>query len=393
MYLRAKRCYTRANMDSFLLSLKKRVILPTVFIGFFLLWLYLCYGHWDSYWNGTIYRVQTTDFNLLHHTVPQTLSQLIVAGRDDLVQDVLDSSYGLFGMAVTDPSGQSILYQTNKVYARGSWQEKLTPEALLAEAKKEPPDLLTDPPPVEPLWEHATPRDPGAPHRSPFQFNKNRKVLGYVYYIRANPPTFREDILTFLGPKFWEMSGAKRGYFYITLACLAFGSAIILLIWLRQRVVETKQLELKHIQRELDIRKKALEHLTGELATQKTRKAWLEKEAEDSYRRAQSLKQALVRLRDSLTIVNAAQGAGVNGSDDAIVRMQNRNTPPSSVLEEIEELIPALAGNADALKSQATLLHDYCTVLEQRQAEMKRIVEYAYDRSQAVTNLIDMTPH
>jgi hypothetical protein len=65
-------------------------------------------------------------------------------------------------------------------------------------------------------------------------------------------------------------------------------------------------------------------------------------------------------------------------------------------LEEIEHLIPALADNADALKSQASLLHDYCSVLEQRQAEMKRIVEHAYARTQsqaAAANFIDMSPN
>jgi len=74
---------------------------------------------------------------MLHHTLPKTLSQLIIAGRSDLIQDVLDSTYGLFGIVVTDPSGQSLLYQTSKIYHRGSWQDKLSPDALAIEAKRE----------------------------------------------------------------------------------------------------------------------------------------------------------------------------------------------------------------------------------------------------------------
>jgi hypothetical protein len=310
-------------MDKLLLSTKKRVLVPVIFIGAFVLWLFLCKANYDSYWNGTIYRVQTTDFNLLHHILPQTISELIIAGRDDLVENVLDSTYGLFGVVITDPSGQSILYQTSKTYLnRESWQDKAIPEALAEEAKKEPPDLLTDPPPLEPIWEHKSPRDAGPPHRSSFINAANvrgRRVLGYLYYIRPQPPSFTRDMTTWLGTGVWELSGAKRGYFYITLCTIALSLVILLLVW---------------------------------------------------------------------------PGFLSGGGDQVKVRPAVH--PPSALLEEIEHLIPALADNADALKSQASLLHDYCSVLEQRQAEMKRIVEHAYARTQsqaAAANFIDMSPN
>jgi hypothetical protein len=382
-------------MDKLLLTTKKRILVPFVIIGALVLWLYLCHANYESYWNGTIYRVQTTDFNVLHHTLPPTISQLIIANRDDVIQNVLDSTYGLFGIVITDPTGMSILYQTNKVYHREGWQDKAVPEALAQVAKAEPPDVLTDPPPLAPMWEHKSPRDTKFAQRAPFGTSdwKGKKVLGYIYYIRPTPPSFFDDMSTWLGTGVWELSGAKRGYFYISLCTMAFSLAMVLLIWLRQRVLETKQLELTHIQREMDIRKKALVHLSAELTAQKTRKAWLEKEAEESYRRAYSLKQALTKLRDSLLIVNA-QNAPDSIADGGGHPLKIRPAvhPPSSVLEEIEQLIPGLADNADALKTQASLLHDYCTVLEQRQVEMKRIVEVAYTRTQSAANLMDMSP-
>ncbi len=55
--------------------------------------------------------------------------------------------------------------------------------------------------------------------------------------------------------------------------------------------------------------------------------------------------------------------------------------PPSTILEEIEVLIPDLSENANALRSQADILHDYCNALEERQVEMKRIVETAFVRA------------
>jgi hypothetical protein len=380
------------EMDKFFLSINNRILLPVVFLGGIVVWFFLCEAHYQSYWNATIYRVQTTDFNLLHHTLPATLSQLIIAGRDDEVQNVLDSTFGIFGLVVTDPSGESILYKTNKVYHRKSWQSKATPEGLLLEGKKEPFDVLTDPPPLEPVWQHESPRAEAAV-RDENASNAGSRVIGHLYYVRPDPPPFLEDITGFITTDPRELSGAKRGYLFITLTTIGFGLVVILLVLLRQRMVEMRQIELNHTQRELDIRKKALEHLSAELVAQKSRKTWLEREADDSYKRALHLKQSLEKLRDSLALVNANTPERQSGETSQSIKIRPAVHPPSALLEEIEQLIPALTDNAGSLKSQATLLHDYCAILEQRQTEMKNIVENAYTKAQQIPeNVLDMSP-
>jgi hypothetical protein len=380
-------------MDKFLLSIKKRFLVPIVVLGSIIVWVFLCEAHYQSYWFGTIHRVQTTDFNLLHHTLPQTLSQLIIAGRDDLVQDVLDSTYGLFGLVVTDPSDETILYKTEKIYHRKSWQDRATPEELIKSSRQEPFDLITDPPPLEAAYEYLSPRDTQPPKHTKYSLPPVRKVLGHIHYIRPAPPSFTEDLSSFFATGFWELSGSKRGYLYITLANIGFTLVVILLVWLRQRVLSAKAVELNLIQRELEIRKKALEHLSAELTAQKARKHWLEQEADQSYRRALGLKQALERLRDHLALVNGHPDSQ-HPSQSQSVKVRPAVHPPSALLEEIEQLIPGLTDNASALKSQANLLHDYCSVLEERQSEMKRIVEHAYMKVQpaASENFIDMSP-
>jgi len=378
-------------MDKFFLSLDKRIVIPAVAVAGFALWLFLCEANYQSYWNQTIYRVQTTDFNLLHHTLPTTLSELIIAGRDDLVQQTLDSTYGIFGLVVTDPSGQSIIYKTGTNWHRGTWQEKVTPENLVKEGKSEPFDVLSDPPPLEAVWEHKSPRV-NEPTHILGATNPVRRVIGNLYYVRPTPPTFVEDLVGFFSRGMVESSGANRGYLYVTFSSILFSITLILLFWLRQRVLASKQLELDHIQRELEIRKKALEHITSELTSQKSRKTWLEREAEESYKRALSLKIALERLRDAM--------ANANGGDIMAPPMQSHFPPrvrpavhpPSALLEEIEQLIPALTDNAGTLKSQANMLHDYCAILEQQQSEMKRIVEHAHVKAQQPSSFIDMTP-
>ncbi|HEY9788569.1 MAG TPA: hypothetical protein V6D17_24480 [Candidatus Obscuribacterales bacterium] len=375
-------------MDKVVLSLKKRTLIPLVILVGFVLWFSLCRAFYESYWLGTVHRVQTVDFNILHHCLPTTLSQLIIAGRDDEVQRVLDSTYGLFGLVITDPSGQSILYSTSKVYHKRSWQHRANPEDLPSE--KEPFDLLTDPPPLETVYEHKSPRHDTAVRAGDLP---PARVLGRIYYIRSLPPSLVEDLSNFLTTGPWELSGSKRGYLFITLASVFFCVIVLLLIWYRRRGIELKQKELAHIQKELDIRQRALEHLSGELATQKSRKAWLEREAEQAYRRALGLKQALEKLRDGLAIGNDIQFA--SQKDDALksVKIRPPVHPPSALLEEIEELIPALTDNAKALRSQAGLLQDYCQILEQRQTEMNKLVENAYLRAQQVSDrFIDMRP-
>jgi hypothetical protein len=194
-----------------------------------------------------------------------------------------------------------------------------------------------------------------------------------------------------------ELAGAKRGYFYITLTVLFFAVISLLLVFLRRRGLELKQREVDFIRRELEIRRKALDHLNNELATQKARKVWLEREADQAYKRAIGLKNSLEKLRDALAGAMAQQQASqpiaeVPGSEvlskprSSHTRIRPVASPPSTILEEIEVLIPDLSENASALRSQADILHDYCNALEERQVEMKRIVETAFVRAQKMQN-------
>jgi hypothetical protein len=383
-------------LDRFVLTLRIKFIVPFVFGCGLVLWLVLCDTHYEAYWNGTIRKVQTTDFNILHHTMPTTLSAMILADRPDLVQQALDSSYGLFGMAVTDPSGQNILYKTEKSYHHQSWKDRLNKQGL---AKETDFDLITDPPQMAALWAYDSPRTFKA---KMINHPVAGRVLGRLYYLRDNPPTFNTDLANFLFSDWTELAGAKRGYCYITFTVLFFAVISLLLVFLRRRGLELKQREVDFIRRELEIRRKALDHLNNELATQKARKVWLEREADQAYKRAIGLKNSLEKLRDALAGAMAQQTAtGDNVTalpsppkegkpSNSHVRIRPVAAPPSTILEEIEVLIPDLSENANALRSQADILNDYCNALEERQVEMKRIVETAFVRAQKIQSQAPM---
>jgi len=355
------------SMNQLLLSLKKRVIVAVLVLAALVIWVVLCHAHYTSYWAGTIHRVQTADFNLLHHTLPPTLSQLIMAGRDDLIQETLDSTYGLFGLAITNASGQVVLYRTKKVYHRQSWQNLATPEQLAR--LDEPFDLLTDPPPFQAVFSHGSPRQSTASRVGP---KPSGRVLGRVYYIRALPPAFLEDLCGFLTAGSLEVSGAKRGYLYITLSTAGFTLALLLMVLWRKRELEHRRRELEQIERELEIRSKALDHLTAELTAQQARKKWLEEEADRVYRHALVLRDALAKLRGDLA-------AGAEGGQTAGPARWPGS--PSSLLAEIEGFIPELTNNAALLRTQAEELKAHCLELEQRQLEMRKIIDLAYERA------------
>lgn len=362
-------------MDRLILSLKKRIFIPVVCLVGIVVWLYLCKAHYESYWNGTIFRVQTVDFNMLHHMLPTTLSTLISAGRDDLVQDVLDSNFGIFGLVVTDSKGNSILYRTSKVYHKASWHKLISPEFLSRSA--EPYDLLTDPVPLAALYAHDSPRSGLA---TAIAKQTAARVLGRVYYVRQPPPPFSDDLLNFASTSWLELSGAKRGYLLLTLVTIGFSLALIFSILFRKRSLEAKQQELEHIEKELAIRKKALDHLTCELMAGKTRKEWLEKEADQTYRRALVLKESLARLKEAFSEQGSASGKAAVEA----IKIRPPVHPPSALLEEIESLVPDLTADAQSLRQQALQLQEYCQQLERNQAEMKRILDQAYERAMSL---------
>jgi hypothetical protein len=267
---------------------------------------------------------------------------------------------------VTNASGEAILYRTKKVYHRQSWQNLATPEQLAN--VDEPFDLLTDPPPLETVFVHGSPRESAASRVRPTPAGR---VLGRIYYIRAVPPTFLEDLCGFLLSGSLELSGAKRGYLYISLSTAGFALALVLMILWRKQELEHKGRELEQIERELEIRSKALDHLTAELTAQQARKQWLEAEADRVYRHALVLREALAKLRGNL-------GADLGGQAPGRASLPGS---PSLLLQEIEAFIPELTNNAGLLRTQAEELKAHCLELEQRQSEMRKIIDLAYERA------------
>ena len=222
-------------------------------------------GNHKDYWERTIQRVQTTDFNLLSHMLPAKLSQAILAGDETEIQNTLNSNYGVFGIVVTDCkvqswecSEQKILYITE---SKRSWREKVTRESL----RYHPFDLLRDPPPLQAEMKYENSRDLSWQRTG----NLNPgKVIGRVYYIRGIPPSFFEAYTKWIGllPGSLLSDSGSSKYYALTLSLFSVGG---LAVWgLVEWGFYRKRIKKKQFQREMDRMEQELEQTREELENQ-----------------------------------------------------------------------------------------------------------------------------
>jgi hypothetical protein len=199
-----------------------------------------------NYWEVTIYRVQTVDFNILSNVLPSKLSTQLLTNDRKGIQATLDSNYGLFGMIVTDCKSdridcpqQKITYaSTTTVQTTSDGKQKLVPESGYPEiwAKKfaevdKPAQLLSgdflllrDPIPNKPEWKFKDAHDTKS---VPSGLQNSGKIIGRVYLLRGNPPLFTAEIQRWLQNP-WKISRTTLIYNAIAGSALLTG----IIVWL-----------------------------------------------------------------------------------------------------------------------------------------------------------------
>ncbi len=255
------------------------------------------FDRYNNYWNQTIFRVQTVDFNILSHTLPTKLSYALIKKQPEEVQRTLNSNYSLFGLIVTDSSGQEIIAYSGKDGGKpSSWKAALNPQEL----KKHPYDVLLDPPPVFAQWTYNSSRDSKP---SATEFTNQGRVIGRVYYVRGVRPTFQQDLMTLLSNPF---SGSSRIQTYSTSLVACFGATF--LIWsglefiLYRKGVDKKKKD--EIERDYQILQSQLSERINELQSlQKQRddeRNELIKDADNLRSSNNRLKQEIAKLSKSI---------------------------------------------------------------------------------------------
>ncbi|MBD2505392.1 nuclease-related domain-containing protein [Anabaena azotica] len=307
------------------------------------------FDRYNNYWNQTIFRVQTVDFNILSHTLPTKLSYALLKKQPEEVQRTLDSNYSLFGLIVTDSSGQKIVAYSGKNSGKSSsWKAALDPQQL----QSHPYDLLLDPPPVYAQWTYSKPQ---ATERTATKFTNQGRVIGRVYYVRGVRPTFQEDMITLLNHPF---SGSSRIQTYTTSLIACFGAT--LLIWSGlEFILYRKRVDQEKAQREAKLAEERQEDLINNnqiLQVQlkeridelqllqkqiNDERNQFEEEADKFNKLNNKLQQEIVKLTESLRDIS------VKFDKDEELKKQLINLKKSvSEYEERENLLKKLANEA-----------------------------------------------
>ena len=239
----------RINPTTLIKSLGRFTLIGTFSLG---LGTLKNWGHYNSYWHGTIFRVQTVDFNMLSHTLPGKLSYTLLQGNIGELQRTLDSNYGLFGLIVTDCKistkdclSEQILYQSKS-------SQQWTKEISLATLSNHPYDLLQSPPPLQVERQYAKPGD-----SKPIPTGKvnSGEIIGRVYYVRGVPPTFIEDYNNWIKEPF-KVTGSRT--LYTSTVALFFVSGLIawiiieVILYAKRNEQHLAQQQRKQLQREAE---------------------------------------------------------------------------------------------------------------------------------------------
>jgi hypothetical protein len=265
----------------------------------------IVYFNYENYWKVTINRVQTVDFNILANLLPSKLSTQLLTNDKKSLQTTLDSNYGLFGIIVTDCKSVILDCYNQKVIYASKSIVKTTPDG---KQKLEPQQneyspswvrefndtdyptrqlngdflILRDPPPLKQEWKFKSPR---VSEKILTGEQNSGNVIGRVYLLRGNPPSFQSELQAWLKN---PINISSKTVVYNAIA----GSALFtgLVVWFLSELVF--YIKINADRKELATEKKANDAAQQELAAEKKANdaAQQEREAEKKISEATQIK-------------------------------------------------------------------------------------------------------
>ncbi|MBD1824402.1 NERD domain-containing protein [Cyanobacteria bacterium FACHB-DQ100] len=340
----------------------------------------------QGYWNGTILRVQTTDFNILKHTLPTKLSLALIENNTEEVQRTLDSNYGLFGMVVTNCitletncPGQQMLYSTN---SNREWKQQLTVEKL-AEA---PYSILRNPPPVVTETEMMSNRQ--STWLTTGRINSG-EIIGRVYYVRGISPEFWTEYpkwINRLPGSLLSDSGAQK---YYSLALGLFGFAGLAAFIYIERIHKQKRIQKRQLLDQLEqSRLQGKEQLSQISCLIAEKEQFVEKLKADLQQESQASKQIIEYLENQL-----AQ----NHKDEALRKtysvLQEENQKNQQTIETLQQQIQQSQNQqnndlVNKLKQELEAIKRRNTIIEEQSQNYKHQVEDLQSETEQQTTFL-----
>lgn len=344
------------------------------------------YSNHSEYWKVTIFRTQSVDFNILAKLLPARISQDLLSGNIQDLQENLDSNYGLFGMIITDCKttekscpNQRIQYGSQlsisqdqgqtKIESRNdytdSWLYKLTqPEKLQSNLEQEVFIPLYNPPKEQQLLRFPTPRSP-EPEFS--DFNTGEEVIGRLYFVRADQPSPIDELIKWLSN---PLQNSTRNRTYGTILAAALLASI--LTWLVAEfcyylyVEESKKrLKAEKDQSKILSEKSDLDDQLRD-ALEKEFAAWVERQA------------AVEDLDSAISQINNLQRDSDLYVEELEIALQAK--------EEAEQRAKAIEDKQDAIQQDKEALSRKIEVLAKELEQVRQAREAAENIVQALQN-------
>lgn len=345
-------------------------LLGFISVGFGLGMLANIATHWN-YWNGTIRAVQTVDFNILTHTLPYKLSTLLLADDRKNIQRTIDSNAGLFGIIVTDCkkntvkcANQKILYTNSSSYI--NWRD-IDPDYLQTQYFND----LRNPPPLFPEkeYEYSYSEEPVNTGLS-----NPGVIIGRVYYVRKDSPSFLSDYGDWLERYFFRFSvGRSQRYYMYFIVLIGILTAAILgwftserqLIYQKREAMRSRELletqikEAERAQQLLEAKNKLLRISTfNNVFTQLIDQEFTSVAGNVTQKLSHALYSVIMRLKnDARNIIHDINNAPLlSTSSFSLVEDLKKNltaTPleeKSPLIEKIADLIFTTSDSVEALK-------------------------------------------
>jgi hypothetical protein len=314
------------------------------------------YANHKGYWEGTIHRVQTVDFNILAHMLPTKLSYALIEGDSEELQRTINSNYGLFGLVVTDcQADTAACSEQNILYASESyldWRTELDNRGIDFLTDTEAPySILYDPPPLLTTDGYEDSRDETW---NPTGLENEGEIIGRVYYVRGIPPSFWNYygrwITGIPSGSLLSDSGAYK-YFSLTIALFLLGGVagvgVLEAVMAQKRLKEEK---LNQTAEELQVIRHERNGLLGEknklLAESNTVKLEKEKLNQQLQNQKHSYEE---KLRERLKFGQQTRQE-IESLEKEINLISTQQWESQTQLEERDQTIGNLLSQLDSLK-------------------------------------------
>jgi predicted RNA binding protein YcfA (HicA-like mRNA interferase family) len=366
----------RINPTTLIKSLGRFTLLATFSFG---LGTLRNWEHYNNYWHGTIFRVQTVDFNMLSHTLPVKLSYTLLQGNIGELQRTLDSNYGLFGLIVTDCKMATKDCLSEQIIYQSKSSHKWTKEISLATLSNHPYDLLQNPPPLQTERQYAKPDD-----SKPIPTGKvnSGEIIGRVYYVRGVPPTFIEDYNNWIKNPF-KRTGSRT--LYTSTFALFFVSSlsawiiIELVLSAKRNEQHLAQQQREQLQREIQQIKLQLEEKnqqTIELIDQRERGlAELESYRQGQEQNKRELENQIASYESELALKEQQQQETAQTLEDDLQLLWQEWQETSQRESEAKQRSEALNQTIADLKRDRDLIQQQSRQLEQQLETIPNINE------------------